>query len=419
MATIAQLGARTLRKLGVSVVAYSDQPAAAATTTAAAVVSEVLRNQGIYVADNDRPSELPTVNVADLGARTARAVGINPLDLTATASGQTFTRTVIGNKVLLKLAVMASDEPPLTTDFNLAYDKVTATHDSLVALDFVSWGPDAVPGSVVEYYVMIAANMTAAEFGKPASLEVIEQARNAIRAMALSGLRGQLLAEEKIKSVHDALNVQGLIYWPITTVPAAYAEDYVALAAALLAPVMGKAPDKDASVAAEAHIRRAGMVRGASDRALRNVQAVHAELQGNGLVSWTLDAIPGSMVDAYATAATLMMADETGKPFDPAAYSAQMARVRMLAMGGPAGQTLAEQKVRAVHASQDARGRTRWTLFDIPDYIEEPYVFMAATLLAPEVGMKADPAWWVQAEIDLTRIISLPTNYAPVRAVYF
>lgn len=419
MSTPAQLGARALRKLGVSVVALADQPASGPTTTAADVVSEVLRNRGIYVAAADRPAELPTVGLKDLGARTARSAGINPVDLIASTSGRTFTQFQTATKTLLKLAVMASDEPPLSQDLALAVEKVAAVHDGLVAMDLVTWGPDAVPASVVEYYVVMAANLVAPEFGKPSSLEALNGARDTIRMMALSGARGQALAEEKVQSSHDALNVQGLVYWPVWAVPAAFAEDYVTMAAAQLAPVMGKPADKEGAVAAEARVRRAGMIRGATDRALRSVQAVHAEMQGLGLVSWSLDAIPGSMSQAYAAAATVLMGEEDGKPLDAAAYSVQMMRVRMLAMGGPAGQALAEQKVRAVHASLDARGRTRWTLWDVPDFAEEPYVFMAATLLAPEIGMKADPSWWAQAEADLIRINSIPTNHEPVRACYF
>jgi hypothetical protein len=88
-------------------------------------------------------------------------------------------------------------------------------------------------------------------------------------------------------------------------------------------------------------------------------------------------------------------------------------------MGGPAGQALAEQKIRAVQYSLEARGRARWTLFDIPSWAEEPLVLMAATLLAPECGVKADPNWYAAAEMDLMRIVSLPSERQPVRATYF
>lgn len=419
MATLAQLGARTLRKLGVSVVAYADQPAVGQTMTTASVVSDVLRNRGIYVAEADRPAQLQSVGLTDLGARTARAVGINPVDLIAVGSGLTFDRNTTATKVLLKLAVIASDETPIAQDQALAVDKIVAVHDGLVAMDLVTWSVDAIPASVVEYYITMAANLAAPEFGKPASLDALNGARDTIRVMALSGARGQFLAEQKVQAAHDGLNVLGLVSWPVSAVPVAFAENYVAIAAAQLSPTMGKPADKEAAVNAEARIRHAGMVRGATDRATRSVQAVHAELQGMGLVSWDANSIPASMAKAYVMAATASMGDEDGKPFDAAAYSAQMMRVRMLAMGGPAGQALAEQKIRAVHYKLDSQGRTRWTLWDLPDFAEEPYVLMAATLLAPEVSMKADPAWDVQAQMDLIRANSIPTNHAPVRAPYF
>lgn len=88
-------------------------------------------------------------------------------------------------------------------------------------------------------------------------------------------------------------------------------------------------------------------------------------------------------------------------------------------MGGAAGQALAEQKIRAVHATMDARGKTRWSLYDLPDYAEEPYVLLAAVLLAPEVDVQANPAWQMQAEADLARIVSMPTAGRPVQACYF
>jgi hypothetical protein len=81
-------------------------------------------------------------------------------------------------------------------------------------------------------------------------------------------------------------------------------------------------------------------------------------------------------------------------------------------------QMLAEQKVRAVHYSLEARGRVRWTLSSIPDFAEEPYTLLAAMLMAPEVGAKADPSWAL-AEQDLIRIVSLGSEREPIRATYF
>lgn len=316
--TVAELGARTLRKLGVSVVALSAQPAVAATVTSADVVTEVLRNLGIFASE---------VDLAGLG------------------SGLTFNRAQMGTKALIKLAIIASDETPAPLDQALAVDKFLAVHDGLLAIGIVNWGPDAIPTSVVEHYVIMTAHLLAPEFGKGASPEASTEAVETIRKM--------------------------------------------------------------------------GMVRGASGRALKSVQAVHNEMQGLGLVSWTLDTIPASMMQAYAAAATSLMGEEAGKPFDAAAYGTQMTRVRMLAMGGPAGQALAEAKVLAVHNLLDARGKTRWALWDVPDFVEEIYVFMAATWLAPELGVKVDPTWWQQAEMNLDRVTSIPTSYRPVVAEYF
>jgi hypothetical protein len=55
-ATVAQLGARALRKLGVAIVANASRPAAGATVTAATVAARVLLELGVPVPEGDRPA---------------------------------------------------------------------------------------------------------------------------------------------------------------------------------------------------------------------------------------------------------------------------------------------------------------------------------------------------------------------------
>ena len=138
-----------------------------------------------------------------------------------------------------------------------------------------------------------------------------------------------------------------------------------------------------------------------------------------GLVDYDISTLPGPIGDAIAGLAAAELGPDFGKDETPDALAARWMRIKRVAMGGAAGQKLAEQKVRAVHASLEARGRTRWSLYLLPTFAEEPYVLMAAALLAPEVEMKADPAWLPGAEQTLIQINSIPTNYASVRAVYF
>jgi len=60
----------------------------------------------------------------------------------------------------------------------------------------------------------------------------------------------------------------------------------------------------------------------------------------------------------------------------------------------PADLAKAVEKVRGVHAFIKAKGILRWTLSDIPDFAEEPYVLMAAYLGAPDFQVERDPEGW-------------------------
>ena len=444
-ATVAQLGARVLRKLGIAIVANASRPAEGATLTSATVAGRVLLELGIPVLEADRPAapgamlgafvlgtdalnEQPIVSQAELASRALRAVGVNPAPTgSGTITGITYTGAQIATSVLIKLAVIAPEDTPDAADQAEALSRVSAVHDILADSDYVSWTINAIPASVADFYIVMAVQLTAPQFGKPASMEVFTAAQTMIRMQALSGAAGQAMGESKIMEVHEAANAQGLVSWSITAIPVALAEAYVRMAASLLAPIMGyqqDAPsrqvqkaDWDAGISA---FRRAAVVKGAQTRAQAKVKAVAGELNDLGLVTWTSETIPESMADPIAALAVMQMGPEFGKEFDPKAYAFEQDRVRRVSMGGPAGQALAEQKIRAVHYSLEARGRIRWTLYgDLPVYAEEPYVLMAATLLGPEVGVKADPNWMPMAEMDLMRIVSLPSNREPVIASYF
>jgi len=425
--TLAQLGARALRKLGISVVADSLSPASAPPLTSAAVAARVLRELGIPVAESDRPAAIGTVTQTEIAARALRIVGANPATLTpAIASAIIWTPGDVGKAALLKLAVIASDETPATLDQAEATARASAVHDILATADYVTWPATAIPNSAFEYYVIMTANLLAPEFGKPATMEAFLAAESAIRQQALSGAYGQAIAEGKVAAAHEEANALGLVQWPVSAVPVSQAEAYVRMTAAHLAPIYRPdTPEAQAAAAASYaaamdSLRAAARVRGMQARAIERVAAVHEELNDQNLVTWTVDTIPASMADAYAAMASLTLGIEGGKAFDPALYAGNIARIRGLVMGGAAGQLLAEQKVRAVHYSLEARGRTRWTLLDVPEWAEESYVMLAATLLGgPETGVKADPAWAETAERDLMRIVSLPSEREPVRAVYF
>jgi hypothetical protein len=425
-ATVAQLGARVLRKLGVAIIADAARPAEGPLVASADVAARVLLELGIPIAEANRPGAVGTVSQTDLAARALRAVGIDPSGPgVETPSGVTFAGPALATAVLLKLAVIASDETPLASDQAEALARVTDVHDMLSGLDYVTWSLAAVPAAVAEFYIVMAANFTAPQFGKPANADAITAAQAMIRQQALSGTYGQALAEAKVSEVHEYLNAAGLVSWTLSAVPTSQAQAYVQMAAVLLGPVMRsgqEAPEQASKAAwdgAVSDVRRAGVIAGAQARAQAQVQAVQGELNDLGMVSWTAEAIPASVADAMTTMALMQMGSEFGREFDPKAYAFQQNRVRQISMGGPAGQLLAQQKILAVHYSLEARGRVRWTLYDLPSFAEELYVLKAAVLLAPEVAAKADPAWDMQAEMDLMRIVSLPSGGRQVQAEYF
>lgn len=426
-ATLAQLGARALRKLGIAIVADASRPTAGATVTADTVAARVLLELGLPVAEAARPGPAAIVSQADLASRALRAVGINPAPAGSGAiTGITYSISQIATSVLLKLAIIASDESPNAQDQAEALARVSATHDILAGSDYVTWTATTIPAEFADFYIIMASQLTAPQFGKPANMQAFTEAQGMVRAQALDGPYGQTLAVAKIAEVHERMNAAGLVSWLVTAVPSGQAEAYVQMAAALLAPIYGYQQDaqsltasRAAVDAAEASVRRASVVSGAQTRAVDKVQAVQNEVNALGLVTWTSDAIPAAVVDPLAALAVLQMGPEFGKEFDPKMWEFNLNRIRMVSMGGPAGQALAEQKIKAVHYSLEARGRARWSLYDVPSWAEEPIVLMAAVLLAPECGVKADPNWAVGAEMDLMRIISLPSNREPVQVAYF
>jgi hypothetical protein len=525
VATVADLGARVLRRLGVSLVPQALRPADTAPVTAADVAAMVLRDRGIPVAEADRSAPAPPVGLADVGraalrqlgigpasseaggivaqadiaARALRMVGVNPADNAAAQPEQSYSSAVIGTRALVRLGVIASDETPSATDLLAAQQGVYAVHQRLAGLDYVSWGVDAVPDHAADQYVVMTVSMIAADFGKPSSLEtyqaaeemlrqaalrgVVAQARAMakvaavhaelagsgwidwtltaiptgasedyavmaaqllaptygissapdlysaaqlrVRRVALAGTLGTAIASDKAQAVHDSLNAQGIVSWASSAIPMAHRDDYAAMVAVLVANYVGfprdaqtREADQAAWDAAENRVRKASMIRGMQDRALAKVEAVTSELTTSGIASWGSDAIPASMADAYAAAATALMGAEDGK-VDMAAAQASYQRIKLLAMNGPAGQALAEQKVRAVHYDFQADGIVQWTLLNIPRFAEEPYVWLAAGMLAPEVGMNADPREALAARTMILRHASVPSDGRPVEAVYF
>jgi hypothetical protein len=74
----------------------------------------------------------------------------------------------------------------------------------------------------------------------------------------------------------------------------------------------------------------------------------------------------------------------------------------------PADLAKVVEKLRAAHYAFRVQELAAWTLADIPDFAEEPYVGMAAFLAASDFAAQADPSWAMLATTELQRAANLP-----------
>jgi len=135
-------------------------------------------------------------------------------------------------------------------------------------------------------------------------------------------------------------------------------------------------------------------------------------------VSWASSAIPQYASEEYIKLTALIMASSFGKQADPAQWPILEERIRRAVMVQRAPD-LATDAVMSVHQDLAARGKVRWTVFDIPVHVEDPYVMLAAYQLAPEFGMKPNEADAKIAEVSLHRYIGLPSSGERVAVEYF
>lgn len=152
--------------------------------------------------------------------------------------------------------------------------------------------------------------------------------------------------------------------------------------------------------------------------ALEKVRAVHDQLVGQGFVSWAIDAIPLAASEEMIRLTAMHLAPAFGKVADPVQQDVVETRIRRVSvvMGAP---DLAAQAVLAVHMDLDARGKARWSVFDIWEAAEQPYVVLAANILAPEFGLPVDDRGELMARTRLAQLIALPTDGETFATEYF
>jgi len=422
MATVAELGARALKKLGLSPVAVADRPSTGSTVTVTTIANRALRMLGVNpIAEAEAASNSGTVTVAVIATSVLRRLGLNPYDESAVpANAGTTDLPDIAERALRRLGIVAAEETPETADQTLAEEKAGAVHEHLLALNYAVWADDEIPASVAEHYVAMAAVVLAPSFGIVGQQAEYEAARSGVRVLAYSGSYGQTLAETKISRVHEMLAAGNLVSWASSAIPTWAADPYAQMAAAWLAPEVGAQPDQAAFEAGMAVVRAMTLTGSAGQtRAETEVHAAHQTLNAMGFVTWTTSAIPEPLAEHYAVMAAAYLAPVYGKPRDDAGYANAVTLIRRFAYGGAIGQAIAEQKIRAVQASLSARGISRWTLASIPDYAQEPIVMMAAAWLAPDIGEAAPPTLYIEGEREIRRVTSLGTGHGTLEQVYY
>jgi hypothetical protein len=157
-----------------------------------------------------------------------------------------------------------------------------------------------------------------------------------------------------------------------------------------------------------------------SDQALMldKVASVHASLDAQGVVWWDSTAMPRAFAEEYTKLAAAYAASSFGKAIDPAVVALLEGRVRKGAMVLSADDN-AQQAVQSVHNDLVMRGIARWTVFDIPDPLSDPYATLAADALAPLFGMDTDAKDTAEAMLSIFRYVALPTSGQTVVGTYF
>jgi len=419
MTTPAILGERVLRRLGVEIVPVASRPTLATTVTVTAIAERALQGLGVTVTAANRPALTTVVTVQSIADAALQAVGVTvPVAHQPPAAGTPASTTDIAGAALIELGVVASDETPSASDLNVALEKAVDVHGALVGQGIASWAGTAIPVALIEEYTKLTALLLASSFGKtgdPAQWPMLE-ARVRKYSQVHESQGAVILA--RVASVHDSLVSAGVASWASTAIPQAAFDEYVALTTAQIAPVFGVAIDPATLPPIEARVKRIAFIMQAQSLAEDRVNAIHDELVGSAHVSWAATAIPQAVSDDYVSLTMIKLAPVFEIKADPAGVPLLEARVRHFSLVQRAPD-LATEAVMAVHADLGARGKLRWTAFDIPQAAEQPYILLAAFRLGPEFDRQVAPTDVVIAEKALARMIALPTSGERVKAEYF
>jgi hypothetical protein len=398
--TVTDLAERALQTLGV-IVPASARPSVG-TATAADIAERALQNLGVVVPEADRPSNTATVTVTELAARALQALDV-PVPASAwPTTALTVTVANIANEALVRLGVIASDETASASDSNIASVAVAYIHETLWRRGLVTWFDSAIPMGVAQDYALLTALHLATSFGKqadPAQRSVIE-ARIGWTALVA---RSQALAEARVQAIHAGLVAAGLATYLNSAIPASVAEPYVQMLIVELAPVFGKQADPGRLQQWEGMVRRDALTRRAQTDAVAIVASVHARLVALGIVDWTSAAIPASVAEDYAELIANDYRPLFGQPQDRSGEQIIEQRIRHQQTVTRA-QAIAEAKITAIHEGLVAAGLVDWTISTIPKSVSEPYLLIARVDLGPVFGQQVAPDAIPAAEAQIKRV---------------
>ena len=353
---VATIAEQALRRLGVAIVPVADRQMLNDMVPPATIAEAALRQLGVDVVPaSERPALSVVVPVATIADNALRDLGVavvpeaeRPL-LTVTVPIST-----IATSALAELGVVASDETPSAADQALALANAQEVHDSLVALGIASWPSSAIPQYASEQYTKMAANIMATSFGRAADPANYALLQERVR-QAVAVVRSYDMAVATVQAVHDSLVANGSISWAATAIPRYASEEYVKMAANLMATAFGRAADPANYALLEGRVRQAVAVQRAPDLALSAVAAVQASLTSQAITWWDDSGIPGALAEEYAKMAASHLASSFGKQADPAVYTMLEQRVRRMALIN-SSYDQAIDAVMDVHANLVARG---------------------------------------------------------------
>lgn len=180
-----------------------------------------------------------TVSIATIGQKALRRLGVRvvPLDDSPTLTEMVPVAT-IATAALVELGVIASDETPIPSDQALLLDKVASVHAALDAQGVVWWSKDAIPRAFTEEYTKLAASWAATSFGKSADPQLVASLEARVRKGAMV-LSSDDQANQAVQAVHDNLVMRGVARWSVFDIPNPVGDAYSVLAADRMAPLFG------------------------------------------------------------------------------------------------------------------------------------------------------------------------------------